>query len=150
MLSMLLALARIPATLLVLYRFHRGRSPSQELLDSIVARVLADLVSTRHVGPFIVRLVRGELRSWRILETDSRNQRVIILTYDSEERAREDAARYASDASEVDRGGRVPARTGGGPARAGYRFARVRPLLRSPIRTPHPRMTPPYGSACSI
>lgn len=85
-----------------------GASMSVSVYDEIRRKsaTLGDLVSTRHVGPFVVRLVRacdGDLESWRIVETDFRNQRVILLTYDSEgERAREDAARYAADATEVD------------------------------------------------
>jgi hypothetical protein len=85
-----------------------GASMSVSVYDEIRRKsaTLGDLVSTRHVGPFVVRLVRaheGDLEFWQIVETDSRNQRVILLTYDSEgERAREDAARYASDATEVD------------------------------------------------
>lgn len=95
---------------------HRARvsdlpasSPTSVSVYDEISRkhaALGDLVSTRHVGPFVVRLVRareGGLEFWRIVETDSRNQRVILLTYDSEgERAREDAARYAADATEVD------------------------------------------------
>jgi hypothetical protein len=85
-----------------------GASPRVFVYDEIRRKhaALGVLVSTRHVGPFVVRLVRsheGDHESWRIVETDSRNQRVILLTYDSEgERAREDAARYAADATEVD------------------------------------------------
>lgn len=57
-------------------------------------------------GHFLLRLVRGredDFEIWRIVEIDSRNKRVILLTYDSDgDRAREDAARYAADAIEVD------------------------------------------------
>jgi hypothetical protein len=85
-----------------------GASTSVSVYDEIRKKHAAfgDLISTRHVGPFVVRLVRvreGDLEFWRIVETDSRSQRVILLTYDSEgEHAREDAARYAADATEVD------------------------------------------------
>jgi len=82
-------------------------STSVSVYDEIRgSATLGDLVSTRHVGPFVVRLVsarEGDLEFWRIVETDSRNQRAILLTYDSEgERAREDAARYAANATEID------------------------------------------------
>jgi hypothetical protein len=67
---------------------------------------LGDLVSTRRVGPFVVRLVhdrQGGSEVWRIVETDSRNKRVVLLTYGSEgDRAREAAAQYAANATEVD------------------------------------------------
>jgi len=85
-----------------------GTSTNVSVYDEIRKKHvgLGDLVSTRHVGPFVVRLVcvrERDLECWRIVETDSRNQRVILLTYDSEgKRAREDAARYAADATEVD------------------------------------------------
>ena len=78
------------------------------MYDAIVKRhaALGDLVSTRRVGPFVVRLVRtreGDSEVWRIVETDSRNQGVVLLTYGSEgDRAREAAARYAADATEGD------------------------------------------------
>lgn len=85
-----------------------GASTNVSVYDEIRRKsaALGDLVSTRHVGPFVVRLVRAreeDLEFWRIVETDSRNQRVILLTYNSEgERARDAAARYAADATEVD------------------------------------------------
>lgn len=85
-----------------------GASTSVSVYDEIRKKsvTLGDLVSTRHVGPFVVRLVRvheKDLEFWQIVETDSRNQRVILLTYGSEgERAREAATRYAADATEVD------------------------------------------------
>ncbi len=85
-----------------------GASTSVSVYDEIrrSRATLGDLVSTRRVGPFVLRLVRGregDFEVWRIVETDSRNQRVILLTYDSDgDRAREDAARYAADATEVD------------------------------------------------
>jgi hypothetical protein len=67
---------------------------------------LGNLVSTRRVGPFVVRFVysrEGDSEVWRIIETDTRNKRVVLLTYGSEgDRAREAAAQYATDATEVD------------------------------------------------
>lgn len=64
---------------------------------------LGELVSTRHVGPFVIRLVRAHEEVWRVIETDSRNQKVILLTYDSKgPRAREDATRYAATATKTD------------------------------------------------
>jgi len=67
---------------------------------------LGELVSKRDVGPFVVRLVRMPSDGsdiWRVVETNSRNQRVTLLTYDSDgDRARDDATRYAAEATEVD------------------------------------------------
>jgi hypothetical protein len=89
--------------------------------DAIVKRhaALGNLVSTRHVGSFTVRLVRtrhvgsftvrlvresaSTSEVWRIIETDSRNKRVVLLTYGSEgDSAREAATQYAASATEID------------------------------------------------
>ena len=76
--------------------------------DLIVKRnaALGDLVSSRRVGHFVVRLVRGhesDSEIWRIVEEDSRDKRVVILTYVSDGvRARDAAFQYAADATEVD------------------------------------------------
>lgn len=88
--------------------FPAGTSTSVSVHDEIRRShvPLGELVSSRRVGPFIVRLVRvreGDAEFWRIVETDSRNRRVVILTYGSDgDRAREASARYAADATEVD------------------------------------------------
>jgi hypothetical protein len=85
-----------------------GNSTSVSVYDAIVKRhaALGNLVSTRRVGPFVIRLVHeSESNSevWRIIETDSRNKRVVLLTYGSEgDTAREAATQYAEGATEVD------------------------------------------------
>jgi hypothetical protein len=67
---------------------------------------LGSLVSKRRVGSFVVRLVLGREDAsdiWRIVETNSRDERVILLTYGGpEDHAREAATQYAADATEVD------------------------------------------------
>ncbi len=85
-----------------------GGTVSVSVYDAIrdTSAELGELVSKRDVGPFVVRLVRmpndgSDL--WRVVETNSRNQRVALLTYDSDgDRARDDATRYAAEATEVD------------------------------------------------
>jgi hypothetical protein len=90
---------------------HRARvsdlpsdaSTSVSVHDEIVDRreELGDLVSARSVGPFVVRLVRGRDDAadiWRIVEVNSRDGGVVILTYGSAEAA----ARYAANATEID------------------------------------------------
>ena len=85
-----------------------GTSRHVSVYDEIVKRhaALGSLVSARRVGPFGVRLVHAhedDSEVWRIIETDSRNKRVVLLTYGSEgDRAREAAAQYAANATEVD------------------------------------------------
>jgi hypothetical protein len=64
-----------------------------------------ELISARQVGPFTVRLFRGSADNsdvWRIVETNSCNGEMAILTYGSGGRAREAATLYATDATEVD------------------------------------------------
>jgi len=85
-----------------------GASTSVTVHDMIrkSRAALGNLVSSRSVGPFVIRLVHGRESNyefWRIIETDSRNKRVVILTYDSGgDRAREVSAQYAADATEID------------------------------------------------
>jgi hypothetical protein len=85
-----------------------GASTRVSVYDAIrrTHAALGNLVSTRRVGPFVVRFVysrEGDSKVWRIIETDTRNKRVVLLTYGSEgDRAREAAAQYATDATEVD------------------------------------------------
>lgn len=74
--------------------------------DEIVKRhaELGSLVSTRSVGPFMVRLVckrEGANDVWQIVETSTRGEGVVILTYGGNH-AREVATRYATVATEVD------------------------------------------------
>lgn len=85
-----------------------GASTNVSVYDEIVKRhaALGSLISARSVGPFVVRLVyarEGYSEVWRIVENDSRNKRVVLLTYGSEgDRAREAATQYAANATEVD------------------------------------------------
>lgn len=91
-----------------------GASTSVSVYDTIrrTTAALGNLISTRSVGHFVVRLVRQceqDIELWRIIETDSRNKKVVILTYDSAtceaptaERASHAATQYAADATEAD------------------------------------------------
>lgn len=89
-----------------------GGSTSVSIYDAIRRShvALGGLISTRRVGPFVVRLVRwseDDREAWRVVESSAGDPRVAILTYDSvtgpmDERARDAAARYAADATEVD------------------------------------------------
>lgn len=65
---------------------------------------IGGLIHTRRVGPFVVRLVCGsDWDVWWVVEVDSRAQRVVLLAYGSEgDRAREAAAQYAANATEID------------------------------------------------
>jgi hypothetical protein len=85
-----------------------GAATSVSVYDAIIKRhaALGNLVSTRRVGPFVVRLVHGSESNseiWRIVETDDRNKRVVLLTYESEgASANEAATQYAASATKVD------------------------------------------------
>ncbi len=73
-------------------------------------QAIGELVSTRSVGPFIVRLVRGQeegCEDWWIVESNTRSKGVVLLGYQSShdqgrERSREAATRYAAEATETD------------------------------------------------
>jgi hypothetical protein len=96
------------------FSIHRAIFPSSQLIlenssgDLIIVACtmnngghleLGALISTRNVGPFVVRLVH-EARddAWNLVEARTPQEGVVVLTYSS----REIAARYVEEAAEID------------------------------------------------
>jgi hypothetical protein len=85
--------------------FAAGDVTSVSIHDAIrgTSATLGSLVSRRQIGPFTVRLVRGnrDASDWWIVEVDSRGEGVVLLNYEGDA-AHEVSARYAAKATEVD------------------------------------------------